>query len=459
MGPVRVPSFRLSQTIERGIMNDHGIAILGSGMAGFGAAYRLHEQGVRGRIYEARNTPGGHTSTHFYDDGFTFDEGPHISFTRDTRLQDLLSGNIDGGYEVLKAYVNNYWRGHWIKHPAQINLHGLPPDLVVACIKDFIAANAVQKPVINNYEDWLHAAFGTTFARTFPMEYTKKYHTTEAKNLTTDWLGPRLYRPTIEEVLLGALKPEPLDVHYVDQFRYPTNGGFAAYLKPFERLVDLQCGYRATGIDLSTQTLSFANGETTPFTQLVSSVPLPRLISMIKDVPREVRDAAALLSCSQVVLVNIGINRPIETRAQWTYFYDDDICFARLSYPPHFSPALAPPGHGSIQAEVYFSEKWRPLRGAPEDWIEPTIDGLIQCGLVRGREEVIHRSVIFAPFANVIFDQDRPKALATVHGYLDEVGIRYCGRYGDWAYIWTDQAFKSGEKAAQAALDHLAPGQ
>ena len=39
-----------------------------------------------------------------------------------------------------------------------------------------------------------------------------------------------------------------------------------------------------------------------------------------------------------------------------------------------------------------------------------------------------------------------------MHGYLDEVGIGYCGRYGDWAYIWTDQAFVSGEKALERAL-------
>lgn len=436
-------------------MKDHGIAIIGGGMAGFGAAYRLHGQDVKARLYEARATAGGHTSTHFFDDGFTFDEGPHISFTSDPRLQDLFAANIDSKYEVIKAYVNNYWQGYWVKHPAQINLHGLPADLVVSCIKDFIVANAIENPAIKNYADWLVAAFGATFARTFPMEYTKKYHTTEAHNLTTDWLGPRLYRPTIDEVLIGALKAEPLDVHYVDHFRYPTNGGFNAYLRPFEQLVDLRCGYQATSIDLSSKTLSFANGETEPYTQIVSSVPLPRLIPMIKGAPREVLDAAALLACSQVVLVNIGISRPIETRAQWTYFYDSEICFARLSYPPHFSQTLVPHGCGSIQAEVYFSEKWRPLRSKPEDWIEPTIDGLIKCGLVKGREEVIHRSVIFAPFANVIFDHDRPKALAIVHSYLDEVGIRYCGRYGDWAYIWTDQAFRSGENAAQAALDDI----
>jgi len=57
------------------------------------------------------------------------------------------------------------------------------------------------------------------------------------------------------------------------------------------------------------------------------------------------------------------------------------------------------------------------------------------------------------PYANVIFDLECAPALATVHGYLDDVGIAYCGRYGDWAYIWTDQSFVSGENAAQRVLD------
>jgi hypothetical protein len=39
-----------------------------------------------------------------------------------------------------------------------------------------------------------------------------------------------------------------------------------------------------------------------------------------------------------------------------------------------------------------------------------------------------------------------------VHGFLDEQGIAYCGRYGDWKYIWTDEAFISGERAAGKVL-------
>ena len=35
------------------------------------------------------------------------------------------------------------------------------------------------------------------------MQYTRKYHTTTADNMSTDWLGPRIYRPSLEEVLAG----------------------------------------------------------------------------------------------------------------------------------------------------------------------------------------------------------------------------------------------------------------
>jgi hypothetical protein len=58
-------------------------------------------------------------------------------------------------------------------------------------------------------------------------------------------------------------------------------------------------------------------------------------------------------------------------------------------------------------------------------------------------------------YANIIFDLDRAAALKTVHSYLDDLGIAYCGRYGDWGYMWTDESFKSGELAAERALAAL----
>jgi hypothetical protein len=118
-----------------------------------------------------------------------------------------------------------------------------------------------------------------------------------------------------------------------------------------------------------------------------------------------------------------------------------------------------PAGCGAFQAEIYFSEKYKPLTGSPQDWIEPTIEAMLRCGLIADRSEIIHQSAIWIPYGNVIFDHDRKDALAIVHGYLDDVGIAYCGRFGTWGYIWTDAAFLSGEKAARRVLGRDTDGQ
>jgi hypothetical protein len=39
-----------------------------------------------------------------------------------------------------------------------------------------------------------------------------------------------------------------------------------------------------------------------------------------------------------------------------------------------------------------------------------------------------------------------------VHGYLDDIGIGYCGRYGEWGYLWSDESFLSGERAVERLL-------
>jgi len=67
-------------------------------------------------------------------------------------------------------------------------------------------------------------------------------------------------------------------------------------------------------------------------------------------------------------------------------------------------------------------------------------------------ERILLQDAVFVPYANIIFDHDRPKALETVRGFLQDVGIETCGRYGEWAYFWTDDSFKSGEAAAERAL-------
>jgi protoporphyrinogen oxidase len=428
------------------------ICIIGTGMAGYGAASRLMAAGRRPLLFDRRSYAGGHTASHVYEGKYTFDEGPHISFTKNERIAKLLSDSIDGSYETVAAKVDNYWQGHFIKHPAQINLHGLPTDLVVKILEDFVAAQHTEHGRIENYGQWLRASFGATFAETFPMQYGLKYHTTEADNMNTEWIGPRLYRARLDEVLRGALAPATNDVHYVTTFRYPSRGGFGAYLERFMGGANVQLNQRLSGVDPKARQLRFASGALVPYEQLISSMPLPELVPIIDGVPREVLEAAQRLACTELVLVNLVVNRSDLHDAHWTYFYDSDISFTRLSTPHLQSAHNVPPGCASFQAECYFSKKYRPLTGKPDDFIDPVIRDLRRCGLLREDDEILFRNAMHVEYANVIFDLECRPALDIVHGYLDELGIRFCGRYGDWAYIWTDEAFLSGERAAERAM-------
>lgn len=431
------------------------IVVLGTGMAGLGAAYKLHGEGITPTLYDKNGYYGGHTTTIRYDNNFIFDLGPHISFTKDTRIQDLLADAVDQQYETVQINLNNYWRGHWPTHPVQLNLHGLPEDVIIKVIEDFVEERGRPEPPIKNYADWLLASFGRSFAELFPMQYTRKYHTTTADNMTTDWLGPRIYRPNLQEVLRGAISPTAPNIHYITHFRYPTHGGFISYLKKLVPLGNLKLGHELVSINPKTRQLSFSNGHVTSYDGLVSSVPLPDLLRMIEGAPSDVVAAAGLLACSTCVLVNVGVNRPDLSPAHMSYFYDEDICFSRMSFPHMLSPNNVPEGAGSVQAEVYFSEKYKPLTGKPEDWIEPVIADLRRCGILRDSDTIISSAAWLLRYANVIFDLDRTAALKTVHAYLDDIGIAYCGRYGDWGYMWTDESFKSGELAAEKALTVL----
>jgi protoporphyrinogen oxidase len=284
------------------------------------------------------------------------------------------------------------------------------------------------------------------------MEYTVKYHTTVAANKSLDWIGPRLYQAKLDEVLRGALEPSSSDVHYIAGFRYPTKGGFVSYLRRFMESGDVRLKHEVTGIDPDRKQLIFGNGGSIDYTALISSMPLPELVPLIAGVPREVREAAERLACTEAVIVNLVIDRPDLLDAHWTYIYDRDIFFTRLSTPHLQSPNNVPTGHGSIQAECYYSRKYRPLDRAPQDCIEPTIRDLFRMGVLKSTDNVVFKNAMHIEYANVIFDLERSQALGIVHGYLDELGIAYCGRYGNWAYIWTDESFASGELAAEKTL-------
>ena len=423
-------------------------------MAGLGAATVLRESGAPFLVLDRATRPGGHTITHHHPAGFLFDDGPHVSFTKDERIRRILNETVAGRERDVAAHIDNHWRGRRIAHPVQLNLHALPADLVTDILVDFVDVLGTE-PAGDTYADWLLASYGRTFAETFPLVYGRKYHTTDMHALTTEWLGPRMYQPSLRELVQGALEPPAENHHYVTSFRYPEEGGFEAYLAPFGSMAEVRLDAEVTGIDPAASRVRLADGGEIPYRRLVSSLPMRDLVDRIDGVPDEVRAAASRLSFTSAVMVNIGVARDDITDTHVRYVYDEDIVFARLNFPHLLSPANVPPGMSSIQAEIYFSDRYRPLTQPVESLIEPTLDGLRRMGVLREDDRIVAAEARLARYANIIYDADRAAALAVIEPYLADLGIVSCGRYGRWNHFWTDESYASGEAAATAALDAI----
>jgi hypothetical protein len=92
-------------------------------------------------------------------DGFTWDDGPHVSFTLNSYVRQFLADMVGGEDEAIPSLASNDYRGHWIAHPARVNLYQVPDPLRTQCLSSFLASREDPRP-IRNYQDWLHVAFG-----------------------------------------------------------------------------------------------------------------------------------------------------------------------------------------------------------------------------------------------------------------------------------------------------------
>ena len=446
--------------------------ILGAGLAGLSTSFHLgHDRCV---VFEKNHYPGGHIHTEFVD-GVTWDEGPHLSFTKYDYVKELFADSVDGEFLEYPVATGNYFRGHWIPHPAQSNLYAVPEPLRSECLRDFHASRGAEPAgAPSDYRDWLHRAFGATFAETFPSTYTSKYWTVTPEHLTTDWVGERVYYPSVEDVTKGAQGPLPEQTHYIKKIRYPKRGGYMSYARRLVEGANIRYHHEVTHVSFRDRTVLFTNGTKVTFGRLVSTLPLPVLIER-SDAPLNVREAAAALSCSELLLVNVTADHPTARPENWVYVYDEDKLTTRVNCTEMLSPENAPEGKTGAQVEVYYS-KARPLAEAPHEVANKVCDELVEMGMVLDHQRIDGVHTRWVPYANVIFDHDRRAALRTVLDWLESQGmapddddmepttdwdakieaasatgqrIVLAGRYAQWKYYWTDDCVLRGVEVAK----------
>lgn len=430
------------------------IIVLGAGFAGLSAAYHL---GENCEVFEKENHIGGHGRTKRVD-GFNFDEGAHVFFGTDEVSQKYVYEPIGNEFIKFKADIwNNYGDQSYGRYPVQANAGALPPELATQCVLDFVNTSFEAEREINNYEEWCYASFGKTFSDEFMLRYARKIWTVEPSELNTEWLGSkvggRISRPSLEQVLRGAIDRDGQILNYLTEFNYPQEGGFERIISPIASQVkNIQLGAGVTNIESAARKITFANGEVRNYQAAISTVPLPTLVKLTVDAPSEVRDAAEKLRWNAIKCVNLGIKREDVGPGHWVYFYDHKIPFFRVSFPSKFAPSNAPVGCGSISCEIAYS-RHKPID--EDNLVGRTIEALQATGVLKESDEIIVEDVMDVPFAYVIFDFNRHESLRIIHAWMKSVGLYPCGRFGEWGYHWSFEAIESGQRVAAEVKQDL----
>lgn len=414
--------------------------ILGAGIAGISAAYHLKQKGENSVIFEKDNDWGG-LCGFFEIDGFRFDRFVHFTFAKDEKIAELFAKSSPLYAHPPVSY--NYWRGCWLKHPAQNNLAPLPIEEKVKIIDSFVNRPRKDVAEISDYAEWLRVQYGDYFAENFPFAYTRKYWGVEAKQLETKWVGNRLHVSPLPEVLRGAFAEQQENFYYTKFMNYPKKGGFRSIMNECRKGLDIRLNKKAVRIDTAAKQVEFDDGTAENYDNLISSLPLPEIIKMISDVPENVQNATKQLRWTCGYQVSLGFNRPDVAKYLWFYIYDEDVPPARVYSPNLKSPDNAPEGCSSLQAEIFFANGVKVVD--KNIILQKTVEKLKEICQFNDSDVVV-KDIRFEPYANVIFTPEIYKSRKVVREWLQAQGIKTIGRFGEWDYLWSHQAFESGMK-------------
>lgn len=427
------------------------VIVLGAGIAGISCGYHAKLSGKNNvTILEANSRPGG-LLDNFKVEGFSFDQAIHLSFTSDDYVRSL--------FDKIPHYAHYpdvccYESPHWLKHPVQNNLFLLSVEERVSLVKSFFS-RPDSLPI--NYRDWLVHQYGEEIAQRYPIRYTSKYWGTTPEKLGIDWIGGRLRRAEADEILRGAMTDETGNGYYAKEMRYPKEGGYRAFIEPWLKDLDIHYGKCVVKVDVSNHQVICADGSKYDYDVLVNTLPLPLFVEMLVDAPTSIREIAKTLWATQVDLLSVGIAKPDAIPHLWFYLYDGDLLPARAYSAGHKSPANVPTGCSAIQFEVYSSHQ-QPLAKSSDSLKQHAIDVVGKLGIANPSEVLFvdHRTL---PFGNVVFDLGMEARRGKVREYLGEVGVILAGRFGEWEYFWSDQAFLSGKRAAEGLFDAITPSE
>lgn len=361
------------------------VAIVGAGLAGLTLARRLVDHDIDVVIIEREDCVGGLARSFSYENGTSFDVGPHRFHTDSERVGSFLEDTLEDDKLVVGRNSQLFLFDKYLPWPINVkSVLSLPPALLARMSLDLVLP---RKAGTDSFEDYIIEKYGTTLYKVFFKPYTEKFLDYTCGNLHRDWAEAGINRATIDKQtdtssLISLIKSVFLGKKVDTKFLYPKSGGIGVFAQKLAAAVTS----RGAKIMLQSQVSNFVvekdrirrilttDGQEISVDHVFWSGSLGSLREL-GDAPENV----ARLHYISTVLFNYVLDQKNGADFQWCYFGDGNMEVDRVSVPRNFNPRLVPQGKEGLCVEIACTE-------GSQTWRDPArLDCVIETFLTRAK--------------------------------------------------------------------------
>lgn len=421
--------------------------ILGAGLAGISTAYFLQnfEWIDSITLLEKESRPGGLCRT-IEKDGYLYDIGPHILFSKDKEMLDLMLSVLDEK-NVLKRSNQILYKRRRIQYPFENDLSKLPEKDLEYCINAF-NHNPYGEYDASNMIQFFLKTFGEGITNTYLRPYNEKIWKYDPAFMNTSMVE-RIPKPTREEIRRSAAGETIEGYLHQLYFSYPSRGGIEAVPNGFLKRLDSRkcavytnktvCHVRGYGEEYRIET---ADGVEYQANIVISTIPVQGLTTACADVPPEIQDCVERLRYNSILIS--FVRTPYDLCGENFTFTipDKDVIFHRISKMDFLGNAYHHGNEAAYMVEITYRQGDRVDAMNDAQVREEIRSGMTAIGFARSAEDVDILDITRYQYAYVIYDLNHSVNMERIRAYYKERNIILNGRFGNFEYWNMDRILR-----------------
>ena len=429
-------------------MSAHATAIIGGGVTGLAAG-----RATGGRVYEARDEPGGICGSYYV----TPDGARHGRPPSDDAYRFEVGGGhwIFGGDPATLSWIHELapCRSYRRRSSVIAGSHGSVPYPIqhhLARLGDPLASSIAAEidadpPGLDGgatMTTWLRAHFGPTLCDLFFDPFHERYTAGLAGSIAPQ---DGAKSPVQRDAVLAGVRGERPGGGYNERFVYPVDG-LDALAHAMAAPVDVRFGRRVVHIDTGRRELQFADGSGAGYDRLISTLPLHVALELAGVEVDARRDPH-----TSVLVVNVGAEPgPALGGDHWVYDPSAESGFHRYGVYSNVDDSFLPAGSRAVgarpasRASLYI-ERAYPGSERPDGATEAAhVDAMV--GELQDRGVIGATEVVDPTWIDVAYTWSWPGStwVADARSALAAAGVHQVGRYGRWHFQGIAESIRDG---------------